>query len=124
MKILVIAVVASGFAAGAGAESLAARPDGLKAAFHNTIVSTYPDGRQARLWLNEDGSYTAEGRRHDPSRGHWTLKGDTLCLSQSHPFVFGMGYCTQIRRGGVGTSWTSKAVTGEPIRITVVSGRA
>ena len=39
----------------------------VKIAFGNTIVSTYPDGRQAQLWLHPDGSYTAEGRRLDRS---------------------------------------------------------
>ena len=123
MKIVAIAVAATGFAAGAAAEGLATQTASLEPAFRNTIVSTYPDGRQARLWLNADGSYTGEGRRHDRSSGHWTLRGEELCLNQSHPFVFGMGYCTRFPHGGVGTSWTSKAVTGEPIRITVVGGR-
>ena len=26
-------------------------------AFGSTIVSTYPDGRQAELWLKRDGTY-------------------------------------------------------------------
>ena len=34
----------------------AAGPSGLQAAFRNTVVSTYPDGRQAQLWLAKDGS--------------------------------------------------------------------
>ena len=39
----------------------------LQQAFGSTIVSTYPDGRQGKLWLKADGTYTAEGRKHQPS---------------------------------------------------------
>jgi hypothetical protein len=96
----------------------------LEPAFHNTILSTYPDGRQARLWLDADGGYRAEGRRGDPSSGHWKVKGDKLCLKQSHPLPTPFSYCTHIHAGGVGTSWTGKAVTGEAIRITLIAGRS
>jgi hypothetical protein len=95
----------------------------LSAAFGNTIVSTYPDGRTAELWLQSDGSYNAEGRRHDRSKGHWTIRNDQLCLKQSHPFAFGYVYCTALKEVRVGSSWTGKAVTGEPIHITLVRGR-
>lgn len=95
---------------------------GLQAAFGNTIISTYPDGRTAELWLHPDGTYNAEGRKHDRSNGHWKIKGEKLCLKQSHPFAFPFTYCTPLMEGGVGTSWTGKAVTGEPIRIKLVGG--
>ena len=94
----------------------------LEPAFSNTIVSTYPDGRKAKLWLNRDGTYRAQGRRGKPSSGRWTLKGERICLKQSRPIPVG-SYCTGVKRGGVGTSWSGKAVTGEPIRIQVVGGR-
>ena len=94
----------------------------LEPAFSNTIVSTYPDGRKAKLWLNRDGTYRAQGRRGKPSSGRWTLKGERICMKQSRPIPVG-SYCTGVRRGGVGTSWSGKAVTGEPIRIQVVAGR-
>ena len=112
--------LALGFAA-AGL-SAAAAPSGLEAAFGNTIVSTYPDGRTAELRLQRDGRYMARGRRHDPSSGKWTAKGDKLCLKQSSPFPAPFAYCAPMIRGGVGTSWTGKAVTGEPIRLKLVSG--
>jgi hypothetical protein len=90
--------------------------------FGNTIVSTYPDGRQAELWLQPDGRYTAEGRRGDASSGHWNIRDDKLCLRQSSPIPSPFGYCTPIPDSGMGASWTAKAVTGEPIRVKVVKG--
>lgn len=101
----------------------AAAQAALEPAFRNTIVSTYPDGRTAKLWLERDGSYRGEGRRGKPSSGRWTLKGEQICLKQRKPFAAPFSYCTPIRSGGVGTSWRAKAVTGEPIRVTVVAGR-
>lgn len=111
------------FAALAAAATLAS-PDAavLKAAFGNTIVSTYPDGRQAQLWLRSDGSYAAEGRRGDRSAGRWKLKGAKVCLKQSKPHAFPFSYCAPVPPGGVGTVWSGKAVTGEPIRIKLVRG--
>jgi hypothetical protein len=47
----------------------AAAPDPLQRAFGNTIVSTYPDGRTAELWLEPSGDYRAMGRKRDPSSG-------------------------------------------------------
>ena len=94
----------------------------VQAAFGNTIVSTYPDGRTGELWLQSDGSYKAEGRRHDGSSGHWKLKDDKICLKQSHPIPVPFSYCTSVPPGGVGASWTGKAVTGEAIRIKLVHG--
>ncbi|HEX2559290.1 hypothetical protein [Phenylobacterium sp.] len=105
------------------APAFATAPDFLQPAFKNTIVSTYPDGRQAKLWLNPDGTYRATGRRGKPSSGRWTLKGEQICMKQQRPFSAPMSYCTPVHRGGVGTTWTGKAVTGEPIRISVVAGR-
>ena len=95
----------------------------VDAAFGNTIVSTYPDGRVAQLWLKEDGSYSAEGRRHDPSSGHWSVKGAKLCLKQSRPMSVPFRFCTPIPDGGMEHAWSAKAVTGEDIRVQIVKGR-
>mgnify|MGYP001551547243 CR=1 FL=1 len=87
-----------------------------------TIVSTYPDGRTAELYLQRDGSYQARGRRGDPSSGHWKVKDDQLCLSQSRPLPVPFSYCTPIPSTGLHASWSAKAVTGEPIRVRLVKG--
>ncbi len=98
-----------------------AAPDdaALAPAFKGTIVSTYPDGRQGHLWLSADGSYKAAGRRGDKSSGHWKLKGDQVCLSQSHPIPAPFAFCTP---KPASTEWSAKAVSGEPIKVRLVKG--
>lgn len=104
------------------ASERAATPSIIEKAFGNTIVSTYPDGRQAELWLEPSGAYTAVGRRHDPTSGRWNISGEKLCLKQTHPFAppFFNHYCTPIPSSD---SWTAKAVTGETIQVRLVRGR-
>lgn len=115
-SLIAVAVLAAAAAGGAGDSSK------VSMAFGNTIVSTYPDGRQAQLWLHPDGSYSAEGRRLDRSSGHWKIKGDKVCLKQSKPHAFPFSYCAAVPPGGIGVSWRGKAVTGEAIRIKLVKG--
>jgi hypothetical protein len=91
-------------------------PQALQQAFTHTIVSTYPDGRVARLWMKPDGSYVSQGRRHEYHKGTWRLKGDRVCF---HRLVF--GYCTPIPTEA---AFTTKAVTGETIQVRLAPGRA
>jgi hypothetical protein len=98
-------------------------PASLETAFSNTIRSTYPDGRTAYLWLSRDGSYKAMGRRKDRSDGHWSYKGGKVCLKQAHPMAVPFSFCTGLHEGGIGTRWSAKAVSGEPIQVQVVAGR-
>jgi hypothetical protein len=102
----------------------AAAASPVDAAFGNTIMSTYPDGRTAELWLHPDGSYTAEGRKGDPSNGHWSTKGEKLCLKQSKPVPTLISFCQAVPANGLRDGWTSKAVSGEKIAIKLVHGRA
>lgn len=103
--------------AASGAKAAALSP---AAAFGNTIVSTYPDGRVAELWLKEDGGYSAKGRRGDGSSGHWRVKGARLCLKQSRPLPMFFSFCTAIPDAA--KTWTAKAVTGETISVRLVKG--
>jgi hypothetical protein len=91
-------------------------PPALQKAFTGTIVSTYPDGRTAELWMDPSGTYTSMGRRHDRHSGHWKLKGDKVCFKRSLPF----SYCTPIPTEN---SFTTKAVTGETIQVRLAPGR-
>lgn len=110
-------------ALGAGTAGLAATgASPVSEAFGNTIISTYPDGRTAELWLAADGSYTAQGRRHDPSSGHWKVKGAKLCLKQARPIPAPFNYCVAFPAAGLSTAWTGKAYTGEAIRIRLAKG--
>jgi hypothetical protein len=94
----------------------------LEEAFDSTIVSTYPDGRTAELWLKRDGTYEAEGRRHEHTFGVWQVNGYKLCLKQRRPFTAPFSYCTDVPKEGLDTPWTGKAFTGEPIHIRRVDG--
>ncbi len=94
----------------------------VQGAFGNTVISTYPDGRHGELWLRPNGAYTSEGRRSDMSSGHWTVKGDQLCMKQSKPIPVFLSFCTPIPSAGMGQEWSAKAVTGEPIKVKVVKG--
>jgi len=86
-----LSLAAAGLAIAADKSGAGDQDQRLEKAFGSTIVSTYPDGRQAELWLQRDGSYTAEGRRHDRSSGTWQIKADKsatkLCLKQRRPFA-------------------------------------
>jgi hypothetical protein len=94
----------------------------VKGAFGNTIVETYPDGRRAEIWLKADGTYTGEGRRRDMSNGRWDVKNGQLCFHQTHPFAFGVTYCTPIPTVGIDQPWQAKAYTGEDITVKVEPG--
>jgi hypothetical protein len=118
LPVLLIGLTASaGMAASAPAT-------GVEAAFGNTIISTYPDGRQGKLWLKDGGTYTAEGRRHDPSSGTWKIKGGQVCLRQRKPATVPLSYCTAVPSGGVGSSWAAKSVFGDALKVKLVPGKS
>jgi hypothetical protein len=91
--------------------------------FGNTLVSTYPDGRTARLWMKSGGTYDGVGRRGEHTSGVWRVRDDRVCFSQRRPIPMPGSYCTPIVRGGVGARWTARAVTGETIQVQLVAGR-
>lgn len=97
---------------------------GVEAAFGNTVKAQYPDGRFQRLWIRRDGTWEAVGRRGYWSSGKWSLKdGGKVCLKQVKPFPAPFRYCTDFPAGGgVGAVWTSRDMSGEPIRLTLVPG--
>jgi hypothetical protein len=115
---IAIALVASAPSPGA-----AAVPPALEAAFGNTILSTYPDGRTARLWLAPDGTYSGTGRRKLPSSGRWSVKGSKLCLKQQKPIPAPFAFCTPLPSGVPGSTWRTKAATGEAIQVRIVPGK-
>ena len=90
----------------------------LAPAFGATIVSTHPDGRQAKLWLNADHTFTAQGRKGNRQRGTWRVKDGKLCLKQGL-----LSYCKAFRRVRVGDTWRDRAVNGEMVINALVAGR-
>lgn len=114
-----VSLVAAPAAAGAAADE----PASLAAAFDNTIVSTYGDGRTAKLWLDPDGRYRGLGRSGDDSSGRWTIKRDKVCLKQARPLPVPFSYCTPIPEGGVGAVWVARSVFGELLSVELVNGR-
>lgn len=123
-----IRVTTAGYALFLGLNAQAANspppePRGVAAAFGNTVKALYPDGKHQRIWLKADGSWEAIGRRGTSSSGKWTVKGEKVCLKQSKPIPLPVKYCTEFPSDGrVGAVWTGKAMTGEPIKLTVVRG--
>ncbi|MBW0152086.1 MAG: hypothetical protein KXJ53_12830 [Phenylobacterium sp.] len=105
------------------AAAAAEEPASLAAAFDNTIVSTYDNGRIAKLWLDPDGRYRGLGKSGDASSGHWTIKRDKVCLKQDKPLPVPFSYCTLIPEGGVGAVWIAKSVFGEALSVELVNGR-
>jgi hypothetical protein len=116
-------VALGAWAAFSGLNAQAADLPDIAAAFGNTVLATYPDGRAQRIWLRADGSYDAIGRRGKPSSGRWSLKADKVCLKQSKPFRAPFSYCTSFpERGDIGVTWSGKDLSGTPIRLKLVKG--
>jgi len=107
---------------GAG-DPASAQATALAPAFGNSIVSTHPDGRQARLWLNRDSTYSAQGRRGERSGGVWTLKGEKLCLTQKRPIPIPFSYCKAFPHVDVGSAWSDTAFNGDKVKNRLVAGR-
>jgi hypothetical protein len=95
----------------------------VAAAFGNTVMSIYPDGRSQKIWLHPDGSWDGLGRNNQPLAGVWTMKGDRVCLRQKKPPTLPFSYCTAFPDDPhIGITWTAKDFVGTPIKLTVVKG--
>ena len=104
-----------------GADAWAA-PD-LTPAFKGTIVSTYPSGRSARLWLNPDGTFTGLGAKGAHYAGVWKLKGDSFCMRQTKPLTLPLTFCQPMPAVGPDGTWASKSPKGEPLTNRLEPGR-
>lgn len=110
----------------AGSARAADAPDGqaeqaVKATFGNTVFSMYPDGRSQKIWLHPDGTWEGKSRRGNPLSGKWTLKGDKVCLRQSHPPTLPISFC-QVMPKDPQVTLTSKDLTGQTIHLKIVKG--
>lgn len=121
MRIAAPLVLAFALAAGQVPNLAWAAPP-IEAAFGNTVVSTFPDGKTQHIWFDEDGAYSASGRRGQRSSGRWNLKGGEVCLRQLRPFPAPIVYCTPAPKD-VSVTWTARALDGQPVRLQLVRGR-
>lgn len=95
----------------------------VRAAFGNTVLSTYPDGRSQKVWLHPNGKWTGLSRRGNNLAGTWTVKGQKVCFKQTKPPTLPISFCSDFPdHPTVGVSWTSKDLTGTPIKLSLVRG--
>ncbi|MFC3067916.1 hypothetical protein [Phenylobacterium soli] len=95
----------------------------VAAAFGNTVMSIYPDGRTQKIWLHPDGVWEGVGRNGQALAGKWTMKNEKVCLRQTKPPTLPFSYCTGFPDDPhIGVTWTSKDFSGTPIRLTVLKG--
>jgi hypothetical protein len=95
----------------------------VAAAFGNTVVTTYPDGRTQQIWLQPDGRWTGLSRTHKNLAGKWTLKGDKVCMRQQTPPTLPFSYCTAFPPDArVGAAWMAKDFVGTPIQMKLIRG--
>ena len=80
-----LALAVSALAGPSLGASAPASTSAVAAAFGNTVMSIYPDGRSQKIWLQPDGTWTGQSRRGIPLAGKWTMKGAKVCLRQSKP---------------------------------------
>jgi hypothetical protein len=94
----------------------------VAAAFGNTVMSVYPDGRSQKIWLQPDGTWTGQSRRGIPLAGKWTVKGDKVCLRQSKPPTLPISFC-QVFPADPESGVDAKDLLGTPIHLKLVKGR-
>lgn len=114
--LLALAVAAPAWAA----DQPKSEPD-VSAAFGNTVMSIYPDGRSQKIWLTSDGRWTGLSRRGNPLSGTWTTKGEKICLRQSKPPTLPISFC-QAFPADPAKGVDAKDLTGTPIHLKLVKG--
>lgn len=119
----VLAAVLAGASTASAENAHADGPSGLAiyAAFGNTIMSIYPDGRSQKIWMHPDGTWTGQSRRGIPLAGKWTAKDDRVCLRQSKPPTLPISFCQTMPQDPAVTL-TSHDLTGRTIRLKIVKG--
>ena len=119
-----VAALLASIVCGVAGPGLSAEADPrVAAAFGNTIVSTYPDGRSQKIWLRRDGGWTGLSRSHKDIAGSWSWKGGKVCLRQKTPPTLPFSYCAALPQDAqMGAAWTAKDFAGTPIQLKLVRG--
>jgi hypothetical protein len=118
---LLAAAALAGFALSAQAAEPAESAGNVSAAFGNTVMSVYPDGRSQKVWLQPDGTWTGLSRRGNPLAGKWSMKGDKVCLRQSKPPTLPISFC-QTFPSDPEKGVDSKDLAGTRIHLKLVKG--
>ena len=106
--------------AGAAEAADPPKPD-VGATFGNTVMSIYPDGRSQKVWMHPDGTWSGKSRHGVDLSGHWNVKGDRVCLRQSHPPTLPISFCQTFPKDPA-VELTSKDLTGTTIHLKIVKG--
>jgi hypothetical protein len=115
-------IPALALAVSAAAAQAAPKPSTeVAAAFGNTVMSVYPDGRSQKIWLKEDGTWSGLSRRGHPLAGKWNMKGEKVCLRQSSPPTLPISFC-QTFPSDPTTGIDAKDLTGTKIHLKLVKG--
>ncbi|MDP1631945.1 MAG: hypothetical protein Q8L66_11060 [Caulobacter sp.] len=118
MKILAKAAIAAAIFMAAG-PALAADP--MASAYGNTVLITYADGTEVKIYVDEGGSYSGESPAGQ-SAGSWAISGGKTCFTQQSPEATPPS-CSATVNKNVGDSWQSTGQGGAPVTVTIVSGR-
>ena len=118
MKFLAKAAIAATILMAAG-PALAADP--MATAYGNTVLITYSDGTQVKLYIDEGGSYTGESPQGQSS-GSWAISGGQTCFTQQAPEATPPS-CGPTVSKNVGDTWQGTGQGGAPVTITIVQGR-
>ena len=94
---------------------------GVAATFGNTVISTYPDGRTQKIWIQPDGAWTGVSRKGVPLVGRWTVRDGKVCLRQSRPPTLPLSFC-QALPADMSKDMETRDVVGTPIRLHLVRG--
>ena len=96
----------------------------VAAAFGNTVMSVYPDGRSQKIWMQPDGSWVGKSRRGNALAGTWAVKAEKVCVKQSQPPTLPIAYCIAFPADPhVGSSWSAKDMSGTAITLKIVKGK-
>jgi hypothetical protein len=118
---LILPLLALAAAANAAEPDDRAAAARVSAAFGNTVMSIYPDGRSQKIWLEPDGKWTGLSRRGNALAGSWSMKGEKVCLKQSKPPTLPISFCQAFPSDPV-KGVDAKDLTGTPIHLKLVKG--
>ena len=119
MRMAAMVVMATTLAIGVAAP---ARAD-MAAAFGNTIVSRYPNGKWVKHFFEPGGGYRAEFQDGRRMTARWAVEGDQVCLTNIRPVSILRRYCTPLVEAGIGDTWAARDPLGRRVSNTLVAGR-